>query len=117
MCKRCLLTWEQEREVVYSLRFDCAGDGVDWLKDVYLASMASSESVSSAAITNNNHQQHPRRHHQPFQSGVAEFTPMANSVAGASPIMPVLPEQPTPQLQIDASAIKFAPTPMSVGNV
>ena len=111
LCKRCLLTWEQEREVVYSLRFDCAGDGVDWLKDVYLASMASSESVSSAAITNNNHQQHPRRHHQPFQSGVAEFTPMANSVAGASPIMPVLPEQPTPQLQIDASAIKFAPTP------
>ena len=54
LCKRYLLTWEQERELVHSLQFDTASDGVEWLKDVYRVSMSSILSATK----------HHRYHHQ-----------------------------------------------------
>ena len=101
LCKRRLLTWEQERELIYSLRFDDAnaGAGVEWLRDVYLASMTH----SGLGITSLD----PTVEQKQYNAS----TPIMSSTIGASPMMPVLPEQTTPQLNIDASAIKFQPTP------
>ena len=109
LCKRRLLTWEQEREVVYSLRFDRAGEGVEWLRDVYLASMTSGGSMTKNVTAHTS--QRNRSGKQQFYG--PECTPVASSLVGASPIIPVLPEQPTPQMNINRSAINFEPSPLT----
>jgi len=141
--ERHLLTWEEERDLLQSLRFgtdrdhgddrgddhgDGDEDGVEWLKDVYMVSL------TNWSMTGSNTAKH-RGHNSDKNGSGGEgvggdddgggggihlpngaFTPIhmvMDTTLGPSPIIPVLPEQPAINFSMDASAIQFQPTPLA----
>jgi anaphase-promoting complex subunit 6 len=96
LCQRRLMTSEEEIELVMSLRFD--EPDLDWLRDIFFARLSIGGANSA-----------PERQSVslPFASPISASTPMH-----------ILPEHPTPQIDmtVDASAIQLQGTPSTPFN-
>lgn len=94
LCQRRLLSSREEMEMVTSLKFD---DSMNWLKDIFYARL----SFSPYGVEDDGNLFSSKKGSILFRESIG------------SPIVPnKIPHfQPTPHMNIDASAIQFQPTP------
>lgn len=97
---RKLMNSEEEIELVKSLRFE-EGDGMEWLQDIFYArlSLGVSEKFSSKKVG----------------AAINDSLTFASPIDASTP-MNILPEQASPIMSVDVSALPFQATPSTPFN-